>query len=213
MTGSKGQEARLTYIRPIVNFRTSRGNIAPQSCSLGVETRRHKLRKQDASANSRSIFCFSKTSFAQMGKHQGELWNFFFLYTSWLVCKLCLCFVCDDLYVLLFVGISHELHWSVGFGTIVSCEDDSFQNQKYPCVARFFTFVNTKDERLTSLATAHNSAIWVCMYVEPDCNYGHQNLAIPAVFNFCTLYFKAAIFERSIEDLWHKSTRRIELRT
>lgn len=57
-------------------------------------------------------------------------------------------------------GISHELHWSVGFGTIVSCEDDSFQNQKYPCVARFFTFINTKDERLTSLATTHNSAIW-----------------------------------------------------
>ena len=61
-----------------------------------------------------------------------------------------------------FAGISHELHWSAGFGTIVSCEDDSFQNQRYPCVARFFTFVNTKDERLTSLATAHNSTIWVC---------------------------------------------------
>lgn len=61
-----------------------------------------------------------------------------------------------------FAGISHELHWSAGFGTIVSCEDDSFQNQRYPCVARFFTFINTKDERLTSLASAHNSTIWVC---------------------------------------------------
>ena len=74
-------------------------------------------------------------------------------------------FACDDLYLQLFAGISHELHWSVGFGSIVSCEDDSFQNLKYPCVARFFTFINTKDERLTSLATAHNSAIWVRMYM------------------------------------------------
>lgn len=90
---------------------------------------------------------------------------FYFLFFSYelVVCRRYFCFVCDDLYVQLFAGISHELHWSVGFGSIVGCEDDSFQNLKYPCVARFFTFVSTKDERLTSLATAHNSAIWVCM--------------------------------------------------
>ena len=100
----------------------------------------------------------------------------------------------------LFAGISHELHWSVGFGSIVSCEDDSFQNQKYPCVARFFTFINTKDERLTSLATTHNSAIWVC-----TCMW---NLILSDVCRthliFCKLYFKAISFGRIGEDILHK---------
>ena len=97
----------------------------------------------------------------------------------------------------LFAGISHELHWSVGFGSIVSCEDDSFQNQKFPCVARFFTFINTKDERLTSLATSHNSAIWVCMW---NLIFTKDIRILSDVFNFCVLYFKAIIFGRIIED-------------
>ncbi|XP_078383738.1 uncharacterized protein LOC144666216 isoform X2 [Oculina patagonica] len=57
-------------------------------------------------------------------------------------------------------GVPHEIHWPVGFGTIVSCEDDAFQNLTHPSVSRYFTFVSSKEERLTSLATTHNSTIW-----------------------------------------------------
>ena len=59
-------QVRMRNPRPIVNFRTFRGNFVLQSCSLGVETRKHSLWKQDASAISRSVFCFSGAKFASV---------------------------------------------------------------------------------------------------------------------------------------------------
>ena len=54
----------------------------------------------------------------------------------------------------------------------MSCEDDAFQNRKYPCIARYFTFVSNKEEKLTTSAIFHNSTIWVCILrlrlIDPD---------------------------------------------
>lgn len=74
-------------------------------------------------------------------------------------CSESFCF--QSVLTFIITGIPHEVHWPVCFKTIVSCEDDSFQTQRYPCVARYFTFVTNSEDRQTTLAATHNSTIWV----------------------------------------------------